>query len=170
MKEKEYVDKLCKYMSRYFDVFTEVGSLDGKSRIDIVLKSNDGYSFGIEVKNVSEQKPGDFVKHAMQCRRYSLSAFKGFGKIPILMSPCISDCSKDYLVKQNLYRDDSNYHSKWNAFLWNFCNTGEVRKIKDGNRNYALFVFNNKIIYDFREYEGVVNGFRSENYNAIFNK
>lgn len=165
-EEKILKDKIEKYLSKYFKVYREVRSNDNKDIIDIIVKDKLNNIFGIEVKQLNIQRPNNFIKYIQQCQRYTKAEFKNFGNIKILMCPGISETSKDIFPESRTIRPEENYHSKWNSVLWHLLgNIGEVRRVKNG----VLFMFNNKIVYDLRDYGFGVKGFKQENYNKLFN-
>ena len=72
---------LSEIFSKDFIVNKEVYSIDNKSRIDLIISDNNN-SFGIEIKK-PDLHTKNLVEGFWQSYKYSLTEWKGFGKIPI---------------------------------------------------------------------------------------
>lgn len=166
MTELEYSNKICQHFSRYFDIEKEVWSVDGKSRIDLVLidKTNIDIVFGVEIKRFESKRGEEIGKFIIQANRYAKSYFNVLGvkrKLPILLCPALSYnyliCSEHKLVHEDKEyfadrHDKDNEHHTINGILGCFL-LGEVRKFcyveykTKNTKDYFRFVFSNKTLW-----------------------
>lgn len=153
--EAEFVDKIVKYLQKYFTIEREVWSKCKTSRIDLVLKYSEGVYFGVECKQHSKKTGEEIGEHIKQSIRYSHLEFQVergiFKKVPILIAPPIS---YEYFIlneermiyKGSVWHKDRHTeffeHHTGNGFIGAF-GIGELRK---GN-NHLFISFSNKIIW-----------------------
>jgi hypothetical protein len=95
MTEAEYSQSVQQVLSKYFNIKTEVWSICGKSRIDLVItdKINSNVVFGVEIKRFDRKRGNDIGKFIEQGVRYMNNYFNIDGvsqKIPILLCPALS--------------------------------------------------------------------------------
>ena len=174
--EQQYVDKVTNQLKKYFTVIPEVWSDCKNGRIDLIITTLEGQSFGIECKRPDSKRGeemGEFIKQAI---RYSDYKFNG-KRIPIFIAPALS---YNYFVLNNEEKiiesvkwhkdrhDENHEHHSVNGFLGSM-NVGEIRR--SGNLFFFLS-FSNKIIWTSQlGYKtGKAKGLHEENYKKLLIK
>lgn len=159
MTENEVYERTVQQLQKHFFIYPEHWSVDGKSRIDIIIKDKiTDVLFGIELKRIDYKRGEDGGKLLKQAMRYATSDFKvddKIQKIPIFIAPPLSHnmfiCPNGSIEHENrlYYKDrhqEHNPHHTANGFIGVF-NVGEIRTIKESNRCYYIFTTSNQIIW-----------------------
>lgn len=162
--EGDIVERTLPFLKPYFNVYREVTSVDGHSRIDLVLvhKLVKELISGVEAKRIDDKRGQSIGEHILQAFRYILSDFIIDGKkvtIPVALLPPLS---YNYLImKDNVLVDgDVEYfsdrhdltseHHTVNGILGAF-GVGELRKRfeprLDSYREQLGFWFQNREIW-----------------------
>lgn len=185
--ENALVMAMAKRLNPYFDIEFEVWSVDGKSRIDMVLMDKiHNKFFGIEVKMYNHKRGMNLGEHLLQSMRYVVSEFKtkhGIKKMPILICPPISftylqcpvhESRKEldgiYGKKAEYYHDrhdrNSTHHSA-NGMIGSF-GVGEVRTLIDNGIQYIYFTLSNQILWDSRPaWDDTIKRYSSVNIKGV---
>lgn len=172
--EIEIQISLLKYLSKYFFVYPEVWSTDGKRRIDIIAihKSDELriYPIGIEVKRDVKKRGKDLAAWLIQSSDYSTKNFIGFGKCLIITAPQVSGTYLNEGKDMHQHLDEFLNPSKDNniaTFLGQF-KIGEMQKYvfvdyksKSQSTHYR-FVYLGQKIWDSRD-----DDFRFNNYERL---
>ena len=194
-KEKEFVDGLEKYLSKWFLVKREIWSKCRKSRIDMVITliGNENIIFGLECKQVNKKRGEEIGEYVRQASRYTKQEFEVqsniFKRIPILICPPLS-CNyfvfneeSKQIDNKTWYRDRHEHyheHNSVNGFLGVF-NVGEFRKYDFENEIFYYISFSNKNIWSSqkvkiwdeiqRKYIGTkTKGLHEKNYSFLVSK
>lgn len=135
--EEELKEKTFKRLSQYFDIHTEVCSIEKgesnypKYRIDAILqhKVEKWLIVGIEFKGNEKKKGKNIFDWLTQVRNYSYSTWKGFEShrnIPVFACPPLSN---NYMItRRSLIKHGLNHeHNNINTFLAKEYRCGEVR-------------------------------------------
>jgi hypothetical protein len=168
--EKNKVDALLKSLSKWFYYETEVWSISGKSRIDVVLKCKKTNAiFGVEVKSDKRKRGHDWAQFLMQAKRYSDEKFvTSFAPNPIsllvFITPAMGYYYKNVFVEskqllpftpegENIARDYQFFasrhgtegHCNVNTFIGEAFNVGEIRRFefiaKNEKYNLPIFIY-----------------------------
>lgn len=168
MSEKEFQDKMIKFLKHYFYVFSEVWSTDSQCRIDLVIihfsDKERKYPIGIEIKIDDIKRGKNLALWIKQGERYSKKDFKGFGKMPVIACPQISGLyfkEGEYMhqhFKEGSYSADNNVGTflgqfgmgEFQKYYWSF----DVTKYR--------IVFKGKILWDMKD-----NILRMHNYDKL---
>lgn len=160
MAEKDYREKIDPFLKKYFNIDTEVWSVDMTARIDYVLQCKESnILFGLEVKDKIIHRGTQIGKYLKQAERYSKLEFKSkfdTTQIPIFISPAISDIYKEVKPKtikmighseyHEVFHKSDSKHSNINSLIGCF-NVGEIRSFEYVHSVYGLkwfsFIFKN---------------------------
>ncbi len=158
MKEKQLQDALISRLSEYFYVYSEVKTVCGQGRIDLILNCKESMAwFGVEIKQINYKRGNDIGLLIKQANRYAFSDFNlnGIRKVPVFIFPAISYdymiCREETVKKdgvilhQDRHKRDSVHHT-FNGILGVF-RVGEIRVFERNQNKYIRFVFNNKEIW-----------------------
>ncbi len=162
MSEKEIEDLLCDYFRGFgFETFQQVYSnSNGKGNyIDVIVKK-DKFIFGIELKTQAIDSGSKMARWCLQAGRYARCEWMDVGRIPVFITPAISDKFLQPDNKKNRqYRHDIDIdtHHNFNSFIGTLIGIGELRRLK----NKRVLMYNNFCIASFYE-----NGKCYLNYNA----
>ncbi len=165
--EAEFVEKLTRFLSKYFTVKPERWSQCGNGRIDLILKHSWQIYFGVEVKRDDKKKGeemGEFIKQAIRYTKYKFEVEDGiFKQIPILICPPLSyryfilnEFSKAFpsysgynngneLWHQDRHPENCKHHS-FNGFLGAF-GIGELRSFISKYETSYFISHSNKVIW-----------------------
>ena len=163
INEKQFVDRLIPFLSKHFDVQTEVYSKCGRGRIDLLIKAkgHENIYFGCECKipdSKRGEEMGEYFKQAIRYTGYEFEVeFGVFKKIPIFICPPLS--YKYFLLNEEAKEIDKKIwhldrhsefheHHTMNGFMGAF-NVGELRKGFD-KEQYFFISFSNKPIWSSR--------------------
>lgn len=178
MYEYDYVNKVCKYLQKFFYIKREVWSKCRKHRIDLVIwnKQKQDLVFGIEVKNQVRQMRGITIgEWLIQSIQYSKCHFPFNGhvnRIPILIVPPIT-----YTYFQEVpdntdvirFHEKSHEHNNVNSMIGAF-KVGEIRSFKDKNGFAYKFIFRNHTCWQVRQYkEKIFEDFNRRYYEQWLN-
>lgn len=155
--EHELQIKLVTWLSRFFKVETEVGSKDGKSRIDIAMihiSDIEGkYPIGIEIKTDTKKTGSTLGGWLHQAISYTEQEFNGYGRLMIVTYPQITGrclAEGDLMSQHNVYEHGSHAcQNNVNTFIAQF-NIGELQKYRFNQIEYARIVFNSKAVWNSR--------------------
>lgn len=194
--EQMYRDEIDKVLTQYFEIDTEVCSLEHR-RIDYVLKcKKSGALFGLEVKHINHMRGEKMGQYLLQAADYARMYWKTKFcaepvKMPIFISPAISNTVKQVIPESKImldrvgnYKDaysgfrehymvrheSINEHSNINSLIGSAFNIGEIRSFKlmeyDLPKVYFAFIFNNKPIWGSCDKARL----HQVNYNFLINK
>lgn len=165
--EDHILDKTLPHFAKYFNIRREVWSVDGKSRIDVVLihKTTPELIIGVEAKKADYKRGDNIGEHILQAFRYTLSDFLLDGnrqKIPVALLPPLSYnylIMKDAVIVENGVEyfadrhDLTSEHHTVNGMLGAF-GIGEVRRrnepVANFHRTQLGIYFQNREIWQDR--------------------
>jgi len=171
--EKEFVDKIENFLSRFMKIQREVETDCKKGRIDIIATDKQGNRYGIECKRNDSKRGEKIGEFILQALRYKDCKFGGV-HIPIFMAPPLS--YKYFILNEESKHEDGkswhrdrhlniHEHHTINGMLGAF-GIGELRK----GENYVYFSFSNKVIWTsklkWNTNEEI--GTHEENYKKLF--
>ena len=171
MTEKELQSRLFNYLSRFFNVESEVKSTCHKRRIDLIIvhKSDISikYPIGIEIKTFDKKTGSDAGKWLHQAQAYAGLSWIGYDKAMIIVAPQFSErvfCEGELMHKHVIDGHASPDHNV-STFLGQF-DIGEFQtyEFTEWNKKikFARIVYNGFIIWDERH-----NDFRTHNYDRL---
>jgi len=183
--EEKYRTEIDQVLNVYFNIDREVWSVEHK-RIDYVLQCKKSKAlFGLEVKHTNHMRGEKIGEYLLQASGYAKMNWKTIFtanpvKIPIFITPAISNTVKQVLVESRTIIDGNEYyqvkhktdheHSNINSMIGSAFNIGEVRSFKIMTYNkpfsYFAFMFNNKPIWRSCDDSKVHN----INYNYLLTK
>jgi hypothetical protein len=134
---------LCEVFSEDFIVNTEVYSINNKNRIDLII-TNGNNSFGIEIKK-PDLHTKNLVEGFWQCYNYSLTEWKGFGKIPIFYCYDRTKINQtdNFIISRLLGYKGIGFVRKTNYYGWLLTKSGDrIWSQKEGMTNKGLTIKN----------------------------
>ena len=152
MSEKEIEDLLCDYFHGYgFKTFKQVYSNSNGQRnfLDVIVQK-DNFVFGIELKTQSIDSGSKMAKWVLQAGRYARCEWMNFGRIPVFITPAISDkFMQADNKKKTQYRHniDIDTHHNFNSLIGVLIGIGEFRRLK----NKRVLMYNNFCLASFYE-------------------
>lgn len=162
--------RMINYMSKWFNVYSEVWSKSKNKRIDLIVvhKSDERKYFpvGIEIKTTSKKCGKELAAWLSQASEYSLNEFPPFGKCLVVTCPQVSDyyLREGERMSQHKADDLMGYQNNISTFLGQF-GVGEFQKYYRSERKYFRIVFKGSLIWDsYRD------DFRTDNYLRICKK
>ncbi len=155
LSEKEMQNNMFNYFSQWFDVLKEVRSIDGKSRIDLVMthKEHPWFRVGVEIKKNDTKRGSDLGKFLRQAGRYAQTRFVYDGveipRFPVLIYPAVSGNFLEYIdtYRENFQHDPNHEHHNVNSMLGSAFGIGEIRKFDEGQGQYLRFMFSNSVLW-----------------------
>jgi hypothetical protein len=164
--EEQYRNEIDKTLKLFFELDVEVWSVEHR-RIDYILRcKKSGSLFGLEVKHINHMRGEKIGEYLLQASDYSTMNWKTkFSispvKVPIFITPAISNTVKQVLVESRTIIDGNEYyqakhqstheHTNINSMIGCGFNVGEIRSFKLEKYgkpfNYFAFIFNNKPIW-----------------------
>ena len=163
MSEKEIEKELCNFFESYgFETKQQVYcKKDGKRNfLDVIVYKGD-FAFGIELKTKAIDSGTKMAKWCKQAARYSRIEWKDFGRIPIFITPSISDkFNQEETRSDKFYRHDidTDTHHNINSFITSTYGIGEFRRLKDkrvlmyNNFCIAYFYNNGQVFINNKNY------------------
>lgn len=184
--EESYRAKIDKWLEAFFYIEREVNSVQGRC-IDYVLTCNtSGVMFGLEVKKNGQFRgveAGKYLKQAQDYTTHEWITSKGAQRLPIFISPAISNSYKEIRMEslqqewENAFSSPTetyvskhhhlHEHSNMNSLIGHVCGVGEIRKIVGfGGKKCVAFCYMNKIIWRSDSAERL----HIKNYKFYFNE
>jgi len=166
--EKDLHKKMIDFLRKYFYVYSEVYSIDRKSRIDLVIIHHSDkekrYPIGVEIKVNAKKRGKDLAEWIKQSETYSNKEFIGFGKCLIVTCPQVSGyyLREGFKMQNHELPGDFGQANNIGTFLSIF-GIGEFQKYKTklNDIKYRI-VYKGQIIWDQKD-----NILRFHNYDRL---
>src|SRR5574343_356831 len=183
-REDVFKEKTVRLLTPYFTFKQEVWSVDGNSRIDLVIinKENQSMIFGLEAKRYDSKRSNQIGEWLLQSIRYSLSEFDINGKIikiPVVLAPPLSyhyigiKDEKVIINEKEYFKDRHNQKSNHHTFngIIGVFGLGELMRIIDTCAGYKIdyftISFSNHEVWNNRNGN---NNIKMQTYEAILRK